>query len=107
MTFSPRRRAARTLAALAVLVALTVPLAVAGSALASTSTITQSDCDQGTIKDTSGQAIPKARCEKLIGKRVQLAGTGFNVLPLVLGGAACLGGAAFFGLRRRPLRAAI
>jgi hypothetical protein len=108
MSFAPRRRATRAFAALAAIVALMVPLAVAGTALASTSTITRSDCNQGTIKDKSGNAISKARCEKLVGKQVQLAGTGFDVLPLLLGGVACLGGAAFFGLRRgRPIRAAI
>jgi hypothetical protein len=108
MTFSPRRRATRTLAALVAIVALTFPLAVAATAMASTSTITQADCDRGTIKDTSGQAISKARCEKLIGKRVKLAGTGFDVLPFAIGGVACLAGAAFLGLRRtRPLRASV
>jgi LPXTG-motif cell wall-anchored protein len=107
MTFAPRRRASRALAILVAAAALMAPLALAGTALASTSTITQSDCDSGTIKDKSGQAISKSRCEALIGKQVQLASTGFNVLPLVGGGALLLCGAAFFGLRRssRPLRA--
>jgi hypothetical protein len=105
MTFAPRRRAARTIAALALLVALAAPLALAGTALAQTSSITQQDCDQGTIKDKSGQTISKARCQELIGKQVQLAGTGFEVWPLVAGGSVLLAGAALLGLRRRsPVR---
>jgi len=109
MTFAPRRRATRGLAALLALVALMLPLAVAGTAFAqsNTSTITQQDCEQGTIRDESGQPISKDRCERLVGKQVELAGTGFEVWPLVAAGAACLAGAAFFGLRRgaafRPL----
>lgn len=108
MTFAPRRRAARVLAALVAAVAMMIPLAAAGTALASTSTITQADCTSGAIKDKSGQAISKARCQKLVGKRVQLAGTGFDVWPLVLGGVLCVGGAAFL-LRRRgtPLRTSV
>jgi hypothetical protein len=97
MTFAPRLRAARILAALVAAVALAVPAA----ALASTSTITQSDCAQGTIRDKSGQSISQGRCQQLIGKNVQLAGTGFEVWPLVAAGAACLAGAAALGLRRR------
>ena len=101
MTFAPRRRAARTIAALAAIVALAAPLALAGTALAQTSNITQRDCDQGTIRDKSGQPISKARCESLIGKQVQLAGTGFDVWPLIAGAAVLLVGAAALGLRRR------
>src|SRR3954449_7474346 len=100
MTFAPRR-AARTLAALAALVALAAPLALAGAAFAQTSDITQQDCDQGTIRDKSGQVISKARCEQLIGKQVQLAGTGFEVWPLIAGGGVLLLGAAAIGFRRR------
>ena len=99
MSFAPRR-ATRSLAALVAIVVLMVPLAVAGTALASTSTITQQDCQQGTIKDKSGNTIPKARCERLVGKQVKLAGTGFEVWIVAVAGVACLGGAAFFGLRR-------
>ena len=99
MSFAPRR-ATRSLAALVAIVVLMVPLAVAGSALAATSTITQQDCDQGTIKDQQGTSIPKERCEKLIGKQVSLASTGFEVWIVAAAGVACLGGAAFFGLRR-------
>jgi len=104
MTFAPRR-AARTLAALAALVALAAPLALAGTAFAQTSNITQKDCDMGTIKDQSGQAISKSRCEALIGKQVQLASTGFEIWPLVAGAGVLLTGAAAIGFRRRsPVR---
>ena len=108
MTFAPRRRATRGLIALMALVALMLPLAVATTAFGqSTGTITQQDCEQGTIRDESGQPISRDRCERLVGKQVELAGTGFEVWPLVAAGAACLAGAAFFGLRRgaayRPL----
>ena len=105
MTFAPRRRATRGLAALLALVALMLPLAVAGAAFGqSTSTITQQDCEQGTIRDQSGQPISQDRCERLVGKQVELAGTGFEVWPLVAVGAACLAGAAFLGLRRGSFR---
>jgi LPXTG-motif cell wall-anchored protein len=100
MTFAPRR-AARTLAALAALVALAAPLALAGTAFAQTSNITQQDCDQGTIKDKAGQAISKSRCEALIGKQVQLASTGFEIWPLIAGAGVLLAGAAGIGFRRR------
>ncbi len=106
MSFAPRR-AKRALAALVAIVAVAAPLALAGTALAQTSTITQQDCEQGTIKDRSGEAISQERCERLIGKQVQLAGTGFEVWLLAVGGILCLGGAAYFGLRRvGPARAA-
>ena len=97
-----RRRAPRTMAALVALVALTASLATAGVAVAATSTITQQDCAQGTIKAQSGQAISKARCEALVGKQVKLANTGFDVLPLLLVGAGLIAGAVMLGVRRRP-----
>jgi hypothetical protein len=104
MTFAPRR-AARMVAALAAIVALAAPLALAGTALAQTSNITQQDCNQGTIRDKSGQVISKSRCEQLIGKQVQLASTGFDVLPLIAGAAVLVAGAAAVGFRRRsPVR---
>ena len=108
MTFAPRRRATRGLAALLALVALMLPLALAGAAFAqSTSTITQQDCEQGTIKDRSGQSISRERCEALVGKQVALAGTGFEVWLIGAAGLLCIGGAAWFGLRRGgPVRAA-
>jgi len=105
MSFAPRR-ATRGLAALVAIVVLMIPLAVAGTALAATSTITQQDCEQGTIKDKSGNTISKERCQQLVGKQVQLAGTGFEVWIVAVAGVACLGGAAYLGLRRtRPLGA--
>jgi hypothetical protein len=82
------------------MITIVASLAGAGAAFAATSTITQKDCEQGTIKDKSGNAISRARCEELVGKSVELASTGFNVLPLVAGGAVLLVGAAAFGLRR-------
>ena len=105
MSFAPRR-ATRAFAALVAIVALMVPLAVAGTAIAQTSTITQQDCEQGTIKDRSGQTISQERCEALIGQEVALAGTGFEVWLIGAAGVLCLGGAAWFGLRRgKPVRA--
>lgn len=102
MRFAPRRRATRSFAALMAAVALMLPLAVAGAAFAqSTSTITQQDCEQGTIRDESGQPISQDRCEGLVGQEVALASTGFEAWLLVAGGAACLAGAAFLSLRRR------
>src|SRR3954454_10036467 len=98
MSFAPRRRATRTLAALVTVVALMAPMAVACSAFASTSTITQQDCNQGTIKDKSGNAISRERCQRLGGKHLQPAGTGFEALPIATAGAACLACAAWFGL---------
>ena len=100
MTFATRR-AARTFAALAAFVALAAPLALAGTALAQTSSITQQDCDQGTIRDKAGQPISKARCEQLIGKQVQLASTGFDVWPLIAGAGVLLAGAGALTFRRR------
>ena len=106
MSFAPRR-ATRAFAALVAIVALMVPLAVAGTAFAQTSTITEQDCAQGTIKDQSGQTISQERCEALIGQEVALAGTGFEVWLIGAAGVLCLGGAAWFGLRRGPVRAAV
>jgi hypothetical protein len=100
------RRTTRAFAALVAIVALMIPLAVAATASAQTSTITEQDCAQGTIKDQSGQAISRERCEALVGKQVALAGTGFEVWIIGAAGLLCLGGAAWFGLRRgRPVRA--
>ena len=103
MTFAPRRRRARIFAALAVLVALAVPLAFAGGAIAQTSSITQQDCNQGTIRDQAGQTISKSRCEALIGKQVQLASTGLDLWPFAAGALFLLAGATAFGIRRRSL----
>ena len=96
MTFAPRR-----IAALAVLITMFVSLGMTGVATAATSTITEQDCAQGTIKDKSGNTISRERCEALIGKNVQLASTGFDLRPLVLVGGLLLVGAAGLGLRGR------
>ena len=101
MSFAPRRRATRGLAALLALVVVMIPLTVTGAALAQTSTITKQDCAQGTIRDKSGSPISKARCEALVGKQVQLASTGFTVWPFALAGVVLILGAGFVGLRGR------
>ena len=92
----------RRIAALAVLIAMLASLATAGMAMAASGTITEQDCAQGTIKDqATGQPIPRARCEALVGRSVQLASTGFDLRPVIAGGALCLLVAAGFGMRRR------
>ena len=92
----------RRIVALAVLIAMFASFATAGVAMAATGTITQQDCDQGTIKDQrTGQPIPKARCEALIGRNVQLASTGFDLRPVIVGGVLCLVVAGAFGMRGR------
>jgi hypothetical protein len=97
MTFATRR-----LAALAVMIAMLASLATAGMATAASSTITQQDCAAGTIKDkNTGEPISRARCEALVGKNVQLASTGFDLRPVMAGGALLLLVAAGFGVRRR------
>ena len=97
MPFSARR-----LAAFAVLIAMCTSLATAGVAMAKAGTITHQDCAQGTIKDrNTGQPISQARCEQLVGKNVQLASTGFDLRPVIVGGVLLLMGAAAFGLRGR------
>ncbi len=95
------RRAPRALAALAAVAALVAMLAVAAPASAQTSTITRQDCLKGTIRDRNGNPIPRERCLKLVGRRVRLAGTGFDVRLIGIGGVACIAAAAALGLRRR------
>ena len=105
MSLTPRRRSVRALAAIAAMTALLASLATAGVALAASSTITQKDCNQGTIRDQSGQPIPKSRCEMLIGKPVRLASTGFDLWPLTIAGVLCVAGAGVLTLRgRRTVR---
>jgi LPXTG-motif cell wall-anchored protein len=94
--------ASRRIRALAALVAAIAMLAVAAPAMGATSTITQADCNAGRIKDKQGNAISKDRCERLIGQRVNLASTGFDAWWLIIGGVACIGGAAALRVRRRP-----
>jgi hypothetical protein len=97
MTFASRR-----LVAFAVLIAMFASFATAGVAMAAVDTITEQDCAQGTIKDTStGQPISQARCQQLVGKNVQLASTGFDLRPVIAGGVLLLAGAAAFGMRGR------
>lgn len=93
---------ARRVAALAALVVVLASLAPASIAMASSSTITSADCAQGTIKDQStGRPISQARCKALIGRNVQLAATGFDLLPVFAVAVLCLAGAAALGMRRR------
>jgi hypothetical protein len=97
MTFATRR-----LAALAVLIAMVASLAATGAAMAASGQITQSDCAQGSIRDQkTGAPISRTRCEALVGRNVQLASTGFDLRPVIVGGVLCLAAAAAFGLRRR------
>lgn len=103
MTFAPRRRLAGLLA-LVVLVASIGVLTTAVPAFAQKSTVTQADCNAGRIKDRNGNTITRARCEALIGQRVDLASTGFEAWMVGLGGIALLGGAVVLQLRRRPSR---
>jgi hypothetical protein len=95
--------ATRRIAALAVLITMVVSLAVPGAAMAAgTGMITAQDCAQSTIRDQrTGTPIPRARCEALVGRNVQLASTGFDLRPVLAVGVLCLAGAAAFGLRRR------
>ncbi len=90
------RRLTRALVLALVLGAIAPAVAVAASG-----TITQQDCNQGRIRDQSGNAIPLSRCEKLIGQSVKLASTGFDAWIVAVAGGACL--VAAVGLRR-PLR---
>jgi LPXTG-motif cell wall-anchored protein len=89
-----------TLVALVTAVALIV---TAAPAMAQTSTVTQADCDAGRIKNKQGETLRGAACERLIGQRVRLAQTGFEAWWLLLGGVACIGGAAALRVRRRPV----
>lgn len=95
MTFVPRR-----IAALAVLITMFASLAGTGVAMAATSTITKKDCDQGTIRDKSGNVISNERCEALIGKNVELASTGLDVRPFIAGGVLLLVGGGVLMMRR-------
>ena len=100
MTLARLRR--RLPAAVVALVVAVAVLAAVAPAFAATTTVTQSDCDNGRIKDTHGNTITGKRCDRLVGKRVKLAKTGFEAWWLVAGGVACLGGAVALRVRRRP-----
>jgi LPXTG-motif cell wall-anchored protein len=100
MTLVRRFRGMVALVALVTAVALVVtaaPVMAQG-----TSAVTQADCDAGRIKDKQGNTLRGERCERLIGQRVRLAQTGFEAWYLLLGGVACIGGAAALRMRRRP-----
>ena len=100
MTLVRRFRGMVALLALVTAVALLVtaaPVMAQGS-----STVTQADCNAGRIKDKQGNTLSGERCERLIGQRVRLAQTGFEAWWLLLGGVACIGGAAALRVRRRP-----
>src|SRR3954471_22533376 len=73
------------------------------SSSGSTSVVTQADCNAGRIT-RNGHTLSSADCERLIGQRVNLAGTGFEAWLLVAGGALLLliaAGATLHGRRRR------
>lgn len=100
MTLVRRLRGIVALAAVVTAVALVVTAAPAMAQ--GTSTVTQADCDAGRIKDRQGNTLRGERCERLIGRRVRLAQTGFEAWWLLVGGVACIGGAAALRVRRRP-----
>jgi hypothetical protein len=74
-----------------------------GGTAAQTSVITQADCNAGRIT-RHGRTLRGAECTRLIGQRVNLAGTGFEAWIFGLGGGVCL--LAGLGLRRRRPQAA-
>ncbi|HEX8066793.1 MAG TPA: hypothetical protein VF520_09730 [Thermoleophilaceae bacterium] len=95
---------ARALAvALAAATALTL---AAAPAPAATGKVTQEDCDAGHVLDRDGKAIVGERCERLVGRRVELARTGFDAWPFAIGGAACIALAVALRPRRRAAREA-
>jgi hypothetical protein len=65
-----------------------------------TSLITQADCNAGRIT-RHGRTLSRAECQRLIGQRVNLAGTGFEAWIFGVAGGACLLAAAALR-RRRP-----
>ncbi|GAC1320854.1 MAG: hypothetical protein NVSMB25_13800 [Thermoleophilaceae bacterium] len=96
MSPAPRRIAASVVGL--VIVLSSIFSIFAGAALAQQGTITRADCSQGRIHDRNGKAIAMSRCERLVGKSVTLASTGFEIWPLALAGFVCVAGAA--ALRR-------
>jgi LPXTG-motif cell wall-anchored protein len=91
----------KRLSALVAVIAVMGSLVLASVAMATTSAVTQEDCNSGNIT-RNGQALSKAECEKLIGQRVNLASTGFPAWALMLGGVALVGVAGVLVIRRRP-----
>jgi LPXTG-motif cell wall-anchored protein len=94
------KRFTRGMALIAVVV-LVMSLALAASAMAQESVVTQEDCDRGNIT-RNGRTLTKEECEKLIGQRVNLASTGFPAWALLVGGIGLVGAAGFLVIRRRP-----
>jgi LPXTG-motif cell wall-anchored protein len=93
-------RFTRGISLIAVLVVMGA-LALASSAMATTSTVTQADCNSGNIT-RNGQRLTQSQCEALIGQRVNLASTGFPAWALLLGGVGLVGVSGFLVIRRRP-----
>jgi LPXTG-motif cell wall-anchored protein len=91
----------KRLSALVAVIAVMGSLVLASVAMATTSTVTQADCNSGNIT-RNGQKLSQAECEKLIGQRVNLASTGFPAWALLLGGVALVGVAGVLVIRRRP-----
>ena len=87
--------------ALVAVIAVMGSLVLASVAMAATSTVTQADCNAGTIT-RNGQKLSQAECEKLIGKRVNLASTGFPAWALLVAGVGLVGVAGVLVIRRRP-----
>jgi LPXTG-motif cell wall-anchored protein len=90
------------IALVALVTAVALVVTAAPAMAQGSSTVTQADCDAGRIKDKQGNTLSGERCERLIGRRVRLAQTGFEAWYLLLGGVACIGGAAALRVRRRP-----
>lgn len=97
-----RRRLRGMIALVALVTAVALVVTAAPAMAQGSSTVTQADCDAGRIKDKQGNTLSGERCERLIGRRVRLAQTGFEAWYLLLGGVACIGGAAALRVRRRP-----
>jgi LPXTG-motif cell wall-anchored protein len=94
------KRFTRGIALMSVLVVMGA-LALAATAMAQTSVVTQEDCDRGNIT-RNGQRLTQSQCEALIGQRVNLASTGFPAWALLLGGVGLVGVAGVLVVRRRP-----
>jgi|1185.fasta_scaffold261433_2 LPXTG-motif cell wall-anchored protein len=94
------KRFTRGMALIAVVVVMGA-LALASSAMAATSVVTQQDCNSGNIT-RHGQKLTQSQCEALIGQRVNLASTGFPAWALLLGGVGLVGVAGVLVIRRRP-----
>jgi hypothetical protein len=60
-----------------------------GAGSAGSSVITQADCNAGRIR-RGGRTLSRAQCQRLIGQRVNLAGTGFEAWILFVAGGACM-----------------